>query len=220
MADINTTRELPFYVSPLPQSIVSLAYRFAWIIIIINVLGTIFGFWYYRFQFMNTPVVMWPFVPDSPGATLLMAVSLGLWKLDIDYEWIHALAFYGNIKLGIWTPYVQLVLNGPQGIQRWLYIFLIFSHLAMVVQAFLIPTYAEFPIRAVAIATLWYGVNDLVDYFIPLVGNYHHTYLRAEIIDGVITHSVRAHELAAAMAVTLTLISTFLALAVRVKKVQ
>ncbi|MFB6186220.1 MAG: DUF1405 domain-containing protein [Halobacteriaceae archaeon] len=220
MADINTTRELPFYVSPLPQSIVSLAYRFAWIIIIINVLGTLFGFWYYRFQFMNTTVVMWPFVPDSPGATLLMALSLALWKLDIDYEWIHVLAFYGNIKLGIWTPYVQLVLNGPQGIQRWLYIFLIFSHLAMVVQAFLIPTYAEFPIRAIAIATLWYGVNDLVDYFIPLVGNYHHTYLRAEIIDGVITHSVRAHELAAAMAITLTLISTFLALAVRVKKVQ
>ncbi|MFB6186979.1 MAG: DUF1405 domain-containing protein, partial [Halobacteriaceae archaeon] len=61
---------------------------------------------------------------------------------------------------------------------------------------------------------------DLVDYFIPLVGNYHHTYLRAEIIDGVITHSVRAHDLAAAMAVTLTLISTFLALAIRVKKVQ
>jgi uncharacterized membrane protein YpjA len=185
----------------------------------INLAGTAFGFWYYRFQFAQTPLVMWPFVPDSPAATLFMALSLAAWKLDYKQEWLHAFAFYGNIKLGLWTPYVQLVLNGPEGIALWLYVFLVVSHLAMVLQAFVIYRYAAFPIRAVAAATIWYGFNDLVDYFVPLIGDYHHTFLRAELVGTTLNHSLRAHDLAAAGAVTLTLAATFFALATRVKKV-
>ena len=33
-------------------------------------------------------------------------------KLKDEQEYFHAFAFYGNIKLGLWMPYVQLVLNG------------------------------------------------------------------------------------------------------------
>ena len=130
------------------------------------------------------------------------------------------LAFYGNIKLGLWTPFVQLVLNGPGGIEPWLYWFLIVSHLAMSLQSFLIYRYAEFSVGAVAVTTVWYGLNDIVDYFAPLVGEFHHTFLRAELVNGALDHSVRAHDLAAAAAVTLTLAATFLALATRVKKLE
>jgi hypothetical protein len=59
-----------------------------------------------------------------------------------------------------------------------------------------------------------------VDYFVPLVGDYHHTFLRAELVGTTLDHSLRAHDLAAAAAVALTLAATFLALATRVKKVQ
>lgn len=212
----STADHRPWYVAPLPRRLETIALRYAWLIAAINLAGTAFGFWYYRVQFARTPLVMWPFVPDSPSATLFMALSLAMWRLGYDAEWLHVLAFYGNIKLGLWTPYVQLVLNGPEGIALWLYVFLIGSHGAMALQAFVIHRYAEFPVAAVAVATIWYGLNDLVDYFVPLIGEYHHTFLRAELRGGQIVHSVRAHDLAAAAAVTLTLAATFLALTTRI----
>ena len=215
-----TTDRLPNYLAPLPRQLENLALRCAWLIVIINLAGTAFGFWYYRFQLAQTPLVMWPFVPDSPAATLLVALSLAAWKLDLDIEWLHMLAFFGNTKLGLWTPFVQLFLNGPGGIEPWLYWFLIVSHLAMSLQSFLIYRYAEFSVGAVAVATVWYGFNDIVDYFVPLVGEFHHTFLRAELVDGTLNHALRAHDLAAAAAVTLTLVATFLALATRVKKIE
>ena len=211
--------EIPRYLAPLPRQVEDLALRYAWVIVAINLAGTAFGFWYYRFQFALTPVVMWPVVPDSPAATLFMALSLTAWKIGYDAEWLHVLAFYGNLKLGLWTPYVQLVLNGPGGIPAWLYAFLIVSHLAMALQAFVIYRYADFPVGAVAVATVWYSLNDVVDYFAPLIGDYHHTLMRAELASGTLDHSLPAHDLAAVVAVTLTLAATFLALATRVEKV-
>ncbi|UHQ99246.1 DUF1405 domain-containing protein (plasmid) [Natrinema zhouii] len=213
----STPVRLPGYLAPLPLRIEELALRYAWGIVAINLVGTAFGFWYYRFQLAQTPLVMWPFVPDSPGATLFMALSLGAWKTGYNQEWLNALAFYGNVKLSLWTPFVQLVLNDPGGIESWLYWFLIFSHLAMVLQAFVIYRYANFPVGGVAVATVWYGFNDVVDYFAPLVGEFHHTFLRAELVNGTLDHSLRAHDLAAAAALILTLTATFLALATRVK---
>jgi len=214
--------DLPWYVAPLPRWLENLGLNLAWLIVAINLAGTAFGFWYYRFQLSATPVVAWPVVPDSPAATLFIAMSLAAWKLDVG-RWaspIHALAFFGCIKLGLWTPYVQLFLNGPGGIAAWLYWFLVLSHLAMVVEAFLIYRYFDFPVWAVTVAVVWFGFNDFVDYFVPLVGNYHHTYLRAEFVGGIPNHALAAHDLAAAAAVLLTLLATFLALATRVKKLE
>ena len=213
---------LPRYVAPLPRPLENLGLNLAWLIVAVNLAGTAFGFWYYRFQFAATPAAAWPVVPDSPVATLLIALSLATWKLDVG-RWagaIHALAFFGCIKLGLWTPFVQLFLNGPGGIAAWLYYFLVLSHLAMAVEAFLIHRYFDFPVWAVAVAAAWYGFNDLVDYFAPLLGDYHHTYLRAEVVGGTLDHALAAHDLAAAAAVVLTLLATFLALATRVKKLE
>ena len=211
---------LPWYVAPIPRRIEDLGFRLVWLVIAVNLVGTAFGFWYYQVQFAETAFVMWPFVPDSPAATLFIACSLAAWKLGYDPEWLHALAFFGCLKLGLWTPFVQLVLNGPSGIAAWLYWFLVFSHLAMALQGFVLHRYADFPVGAVAVATVWYGFNDIVDYFAPLVGEFHHTLLRAEFVKNGVDHTVAAHDLAAAAAVLLTLAATFLALATRVKKLE
>lgn len=211
---------LPWYVSPLPDWLEEFGLRLAWIIVLINLAGTAFGFYYYGFQFSVTDPVMWPFVPDSPLATLFIAGSLALWKLDRHSETLAALAFFGCIKLGLWTPFVLLVVEG-QGNTFWaMYQFLVWSHLAMVVQAFLIHRYAGFSVRAVAIALLWYGFNDVVDYFVPLVGEPHHTVLEAELVAGGFDHSVAAHDVAAAAAVVLTMVCVFLALATRAWKLK
>lgn len=219
---------LPWYVAPLPTWLENIALRLAWPIALVNLVGTLFGFWYYagrplgfalEGQLGAAPVVAYPLIPDSPVATMFIGLSLVAWRLDWQAEWIHTLAFFGCIKLGLWTPYVQLALNGPGGIAAWLYWFLILSHMAMAVEAFIIHRYGSFSVGAVAVATLWYGFNDVVDYFWPLLDGPHHTWLRAEpFVSGVPDHTVLAHDLAAGWAVVLTLAAVFLALATRVEK--
>jgi len=215
---------LPRYVAPLPRVIEDLGLRLALLIALINLAGTAFGFWYYRFQFAETPPVAWPVVPDSPAATLFIGLSLGLWRLGRPNELVNALAFFGCIKLGGWTPFVQLFIEGPAApgaIPTWLYQFLIWSHLAMVVEAFLIHRYSSFPVWAVAVATGWYLLNDIVDYLLPVVGEPHHTSLIAESVGRAGTsHAGLAHDLAAAAAVTLTVAAVFLAMATRAEKAE
>jgi uncharacterized membrane protein YpjA len=214
---------LPRWLAPLPRAVENLGLSLAWVVVATNLVGTAFGFWYYRFQFAAEPVAAWPLVPDSPVATLFIALSLGLWKLGRSNEVVNALAFFGCWKLGLWTPFVLVAF--ADGFLATtpvpMYAFLLGSHLMMVVEAFLIHRYSDFPVGAVAVAVGWYGLNDLVDYFVPLVGTPHHTLLPGQrIVDGSITHISPNHEIAAAGAVVLTLTATFLALSTRVKTVE
>ncbi len=210
----------PWYLAPLPRSLEDLGLRLAVPIALINLAGTAFGFWYYRFQLEATPLAAWPFVPDSPLATMFIGLSLLAYHFEYDADWLHVLGFVGAFKLGLWTPFVQLFLNGPGDIALWLYVFLITSHLAMTAEAFLVHRYATFSIRAIAVAVGWYWLNDLVDYFVPFAGQIHHTWLRAEQVAGGFSHHVPAHDFAAAAAVTLTLFAAFLALGTRVDSLR
>ncbi len=206
--------DLPWYVAPLPKPIEDLGLRLAWLVVGINLLGTAFGFWYYRLQFTTTPVVMWPFVPDSPAATLLIACSIALWKLGRESEIMNALAFFGCIKLGLWTPYVLLAFFPAWGyLHPAMYNFLFWSHLLMVVQAFVLHRYADFPLYAIAVAVAWYTVDLVVDYFYPIVGDPHHTAL--PVADATPWLGVTALDVAAAGAIVLLVLPTTLALATR-----
>ncbi|ADE02561.1 DUF1405 domain-containing protein [Haloferax volcanii] len=214
--------DLPRWLAPLPEWLENFGLNIAWLVVVINLVGTAFGFWYYGYQFGIEPTAMWPLVPDSPVATLFIALSLALWKLGRSNEYVNALAFFGCLKLGLWTPYVLLAFKGDFSYLHWaMYNFLFWSHLAMVVEAFLIQRYAEFPTPAVLVAVGWYALNDLLDYFVPIVGTPHHTLIPAEpVVDGVVQHVSPAHEYAAAGAVLLTVAATFLALATRVAKLE
>ena len=100
-----------------------------------------------------------------------------------------------------------------------MYAFLFVSHLGMAVQAFVIYRYSNFPGRAILVALLWYGFNDLVDYFVPIVGTPHHTLLPVEpVVNGTVQHDSPEHEIAAAGAVTLTIVATALAVAISRQK--
>lgn len=205
------------WVAPLPTWLENVALRLAWWIVAINLLGTLGGLWYYVPQLGWTPLVLWPFVPMSPFATLFMAGSLAAWRLGIDADWLHMLAFLGNIKLGLWTPIVQLGLQWGIGIPLPIYAFLVVSHLGMVAQAFLIYRYASFSVPSIVLVTAWYTLNDVVDYLVPLYGTYTHTWLIAELVDGEIDHSVPAHDYAAAVAITLTVLVVMLAFLTRLE---
>ncbi|MFC7071237.1 DUF1405 domain-containing protein [Halobaculum lipolyticum] len=229
--------DLPWYVAPLPRAVENFGLQIAWLVVAVNIVGTAFGFWYYGFhplplsdplivwQFAGTPPSMWIFVPDSPVATLFIALALALWKLGRSNEYVNALAFFGCWKLGLWTPFTLGVFaDGFLATTALpMYLFLFGSHLAMTVQGFLLYRISDFPVRAVAVAVAWYGLNDVVDYFFAIAGTPHHTLMPGQTLleSGVgFTHLSPTHEIAAAGAVVLTLTATFLALATRVKKFE
>lgn len=118
---------------------------------------------------------MWPWVPDSPMATLLIALAIAAWKLGHELPWLTALAFFGNIILGLWTPYTLLVFYETYAAQTHplMFQFLFWSHLAMVVQAFVLHRITDFPVWAVGVALVWYASNLVVDYFIPVLEGPH-----------------------------------------------
>jgi uncharacterized membrane protein YpjA len=232
--DLPDREDLPWYVAPVPALVEDLGLRLVWLVVATNALGTLFGFYYYGIdplaegfvrelsQFALEPVAMWPLVPDSPVATLFIALAFGAWALDRSNEYLTALAFFGCLKLGAWTPYVLLAFQDDFAYTGVLmYNFLFWSHLAMVLQGFVLHRIGDFPVKAVAVAAAWYLLNDVVDYFVPILGDPHHTLIPAEEItaSGVV-HTPGPHRVAAAGAVALTVLATFLALSTRVKKLE
>lgn len=210
--------DLPRYVAPLPESLENLALNLVWLIVAINLLGTAFGFYYYGFQFAQTPAEMWIFVPDSPVATLFIALALATWKLGHPQEWLVALAFFGNIILGGWTVWVHLAFWPEFGyLHPAMRQFLIWSHAAMVLQAFVLHRIGDFSPGGVAVATAWYALDTTVDYFIPVRGDLHHTILPVARDEPVFL-GANALGVAAAGAVGLFILALYLAMATRVEK--
>lgn len=211
---------LPWPLAPIPVWIENLGLRLAWFIVVINLIGTAFGFWFYAFetgQLIETPILMWPFVPDSPMATFFAAVAIAAWKLGRPQEWVTALAFYGNLIFGAWTPLVLIVALPEYGdLLMWNVLF--WTHLGMVVQALVLHRISDFPPWAVGVALLWYGAGLIVDYFVPVVGNTpHHTVLPVPR-DYPVMLGATAFDIAAAGAVVLTLLATYLILVMRLQK--
>ena len=213
--------DLPRWLAPVPAAIEDLGLRLVWLVVAINLAGTAFGFWYYRPQLSTTPPEMSLFVPDSPVATLLIAGAFALWALGRQTETLTALAFFGNIKLGLWTPWVLVVFAEDflAFTPPALYAFLLVSHLAMVVQAFVLHRITDFPVRAVGLALAWYTVDLTVDYFIPITGGPHHTAIPVAAETPVLA-GASAFDLAAWAAVVLTLLPLFAALATRVRLLE
>ena len=50
--------------------------------LIVNLLGTIYGFIWYGNQLKETSPIFWPFVPDSPMATLFVFVLIAFWQRE------------------------------------------------------------------------------------------------------------------------------------------
>ena len=136
------------------------------LIVAVNLMGTAFGFYYYRFQFMETSPLLWIFVPDSPLATLAVAASIIFYLRNRRNSYLDFLAFFGNLKYGVWTVFVLLYMQ--QGFLSYqalpLYIFLLFSHALMALQAFLVLDYSKFSWKPFLAGFSWFMVNDLLDY--------------------------------------------------------
>ncbi len=87
----------------------------------------------------------------------------------------------------------------------------------MVVQAFLLHRIAAFSPAGIGVATLWYTVDTVLDYFVPVRGDLHHTYLPVEHEDAMYL-GANALGVATTGAVVLLVVAVFLALLTHVEK--
>lgn len=139
-------------------------------IALINLLGTVFGFYYYLPQLREVSPHLWIFVADSPIATLAIALSLILYIYGRNLKFLNAFAFISNLKYGLWTVFVLLYYFESFWATNSMpmYIFLLGSHFLMFVQAFLVLDYSDFSWSVFSISAVWFLLNDTLDYFLDI----------------------------------------------------
>nr|WP_054942132.1 DUF1405 domain-containing protein [Paenibacillus ihuae] len=162
-----------------------------WLLIIVNFLGTIYGYIWYgnqlAFTAENYQVWLLPFVPDSPTASLFFTVSLLLMlyppkglKGTLVRELIEALAVVTSVKYGIWAV-SMIFAGGYQGDsvswQDWM---LVVSHTGMAVEALIYARFFSFR-RMLPLAVLWTLANDMVDYSVGI-----YPWLPSELDDDIL----------------------------------
>jgi uncharacterized membrane protein YpjA len=150
---------------------------FLWLLFLINVGGTIYGYIWYEHQLVatynNHPLWQIVFVPDSPTASLFFTLAL-LYLLFptplrnpvavAGRSLLEALALVCSVKYGIWAV-AMIVAGAWQGGElEWQHYMLMASHLGMALEAVLYFRFMKAGAGALAIATGWLLLNDTVDY--------------------------------------------------------
>lgn len=131
---------------------------------IANFLGTIYGYYWYKGQLSETPLYFWPFVPDSPTATLFLCVLIALILVKRHSGLIDALAFTTLIKYGVWAVIMNFMYFVEIGYVTNVGLMLICSHSLMAVQALLFVPHMRIKLRDFFITAVWLFHNDVIDY--------------------------------------------------------
>ncbi|KPN95338.1 DUF1405 domain-containing protein [Lysinibacillus sp. ZYM-1] len=143
-------------------------------LLIINLLGTVYGYYWYGWQLAITKPIFYIFVPDSPTASLFFCFVLIAWIFGKSWPLMEVLALVTLVKYGLWADVMNiwtLVETGSIGWQGWM---LVGSHFAMAVQAILYMKKYVFTYWHVVIAAVWTLHNDVIDYVfgqMPMYGD-------------------------------------------------
>lgn len=149
-----------------------LSKRFLFVLFIVNLLGTIYGFIWYKHQLAITPPIFIPFVPDSPTASLFFTIFLFFFIWNVNVPYIEALAIVTLFKYGVWA----VVMNGltwlTAGSLGWEGYMLILSHGAMAIQGLLYAPFYKIKMRHLIVAAIWTLHNDVIDYVFGMMPIY------------------------------------------------
>ncbi len=134
------------------------------LLLVVNALGTIYGFYWYGNQLAQTPWHFIPFVPDSPTASLFFVVVLVAFLMKKNVGLIEALAAVTLLKYGIWAVVMntfQVMEGAPM---HWQILMLNLSHAGMALQALLFLPFMRIKAWHLGVALTWTVVNDVIDY--------------------------------------------------------
>jgi len=140
-----------------------------WLVLIINVLGTIYGYVWYGYQLAETPAIFLIFVPDSPTASLFFCFVLIGFILKKNFKLFEALAIITLVKYGIWAVVMNILTLMETGYLPIEGYMLIVSHGAMAVQGILYSPYYRFKLWHLVAAGIWTLHNDVIDYVFKMM---------------------------------------------------
>ncbi|MBS4173262.1 DUF1405 domain-containing protein [Bacillus sp. FJAT-49736] len=133
-------------------------------LLIINILGTVYGYYWYRGQLSITPIQFIPFVPDSPTASLFFVFVLIAFLFRSNWPLFEALAIVTLFKYGVWAVVMNILTKMVSGYLPWEGYMLIISHGAMAIEGLLFAPFYRIKLRHIALAAIWTLHNDIIDY--------------------------------------------------------
>ncbi|MBL0388524.1 DUF1405 domain-containing protein [Tumebacillus sp. ITR2] len=137
---------------------------FLWLLFVFNLLGSIYGFYWYGNQMADTEWYWNLFVPDSPTSSTLFTIVVLLWLLGRRSRWLEMLSMVTNLKYGIWACGVIITYWNANGIVDGTDLMLMLSHGAMAVEVVLYNFNYKFDRSVLWIGACWLLFNDFVDY--------------------------------------------------------
>ncbi|HTY90961.1 MAG TPA: DUF1405 domain-containing protein [Methanocella sp.] len=144
------------------------------LIILINVIGSAFGFYYYWDQLMMTPWYYWLFVPDCPLYTFFMIFALLFIAMGKPNDTFNVITAVGLAMYGAWTMFVLIYFgevyfapeNALMSSALWI------SHCGMALESiFLLPYIKKAGIFSWMTACAWFLLQDFMDYFVLFTYN-------------------------------------------------
>jgi uncharacterized membrane protein YpjA len=139
------------------------------LIIIINIIGSAFGLYYYWDQLMMTPWYYWLFVPDCPLYTFLLVFALLFIAMGRRYDTFNTITAVGLALYGTWTmtilPYFSEVffspVNATMSCALWI------SHCGMALESvLLLPYIKKAGFVSWITAGVWFFVLAFFNYFV------------------------------------------------------
>ncbi|MDF2947013.1 MAG: hypothetical protein K0S51_1692 [Bacillales bacterium] len=145
---------------------------FLLILLIINLLGTIYGYIWYGDQLSSTKWPLVIFVPDSPTASLFFCIVLIFFLLGKNSGLFEALALLTLFKYGIWAVAMNIFVLIETGSLHWTGYMLMASHLAMAIQGLLYIPFYKINKLHFNIAALMLVHNEIIDYIFDVMPSY------------------------------------------------
>jgi uncharacterized membrane protein YpjA len=155
---------------------------FMWLLFIVNLFGTIYGYYWYEGQLSQTEAKFLLFVPDSPTASLFFTIALFAWLFKKNWKLIEALALITLVKYGLWAVVMNIWTYVENDYLGWMGWMLVVSHFAMAIQAILYIPFYRFTWIHIFIAAIWTLHNDVIDYVFDQMPVYSSLYKYADQI--------------------------------------
>ena len=142
------------------------------LLLVVNIAGTVYGFYWYGWQLKETPAIFKAFVPDSPTASLFFVFVLLAFLMKKNWPLIEALAIVTLFKYGVWAVVMNILVYFVEGQLSWPGLMLIISHGAMAIEGLLYAPFYRIKWWHLIIAAIWTLHNDVIDYVFFMMPRY------------------------------------------------
>ncbi|WP_377888813.1 DUF1405 domain-containing protein [Alkalihalobacillus sp. R86527] len=137
---------------------------FLWSMLVINALGTAYGYYWYGWQLEETEPIFLLFVPDSPTASLFFCFVLIAFLLGKNWPLLETLAAVTLFKYGIWAVVMNIMVMQVTGVLSPIAIMLIVSHFGMAIEGLLYSPFYKIKGWHLIFVAVWTLHNDVIDY--------------------------------------------------------